>query len=59
MPCRKVFLRMIMETTTLIRIEIEMFYDIAPKTAENFRGFCTGEFDIVKLSMKKLLIKEG
>ena len=25
------------------RIKMELFADIAPKTAENFRQFCTGE----------------
>uniref|UniRef100_A0A671R106 Peptidyl-prolyl cis-trans isomerase n=1 Tax=Sinocyclocheilus anshuiensis TaxID=1608454 RepID=A0A671R106_9TELE len=26
------------------RMKIELFADIVPKTAENFRQFCTGEF---------------
>ena len=26
------------------RIKMELFADIAPKTAENFRQMCTGEF---------------
>ena len=26
------------------RIKMELFKDICPKTAENFRQFCTGEF---------------
>ena len=26
------------------RIKMELFKDIVPKTAENFRQFCTGEF---------------
>jgi peptidyl-prolyl isomerase H (cyclophilin H) len=26
------------------RIKFELFKDVCPKTAENFRQFCTGEF---------------
>jgi peptidyl-prolyl isomerase H (cyclophilin H) len=26
------------------RIKMELFADVAPKTAENFRQLCTGEF---------------
>ena len=26
------------------RIKMELFADVAPRTAENFRQFCTGEF---------------
>jgi len=26
------------------RIKMELFKNVAPKTAENFRQFCTGEF---------------
>eukprot|EP01036_Dinobryon_divergens_P060080 gene60080-80128_t len=26
------------------RIKIELFADVCPKTAENFRQFCTGEY---------------
>jgi len=26
------------------RIKMELFADVCPKTAENFRQFCTGEF---------------
>ncbi len=26
------------------RIKFELFADIVPKTAENFRQFCTGEY---------------
>ena len=26
------------------RVVFELFYDITPLTAENFRGLCTGEY---------------
>ncbi|XP_043722921.1 uncharacterized protein LOC122670041 isoform X2 [Telopea speciosissima] len=29
------------------RIKMELFADIAPKTAENFRQFCTGEYRVM------------
>ena len=29
------------------RIKMELFADVAPKTAENFRQFCTGEHRLV------------
>ena len=29
------------------RIKMEVFADVVPKTAENFRQFCTGEFRFV------------
>ena len=29
---------------SLGRIRTELFADVAPRTAENFRQFCTGEF---------------
>uniref|UniRef100_A0A8C3WIC9 Peptidylprolyl isomerase H n=1 Tax=Catagonus wagneri TaxID=51154 RepID=A0A8C3WIC9_9CETA len=28
-------------------MKIELFADVVPKTAENFRQFCTGEFRLV------------
>ena len=30
------------------RIKMELFADIAPKTAENFRQFCTGELRYIR-----------
>ncbi|KAM9342236.1 peptidyl-prolyl cis-trans isomerase H isoform 3-T3 [Pholidichthys leucotaenia] len=30
------------------RMKIELFADVVPKTAENFRQFCTGEFRVIK-----------
>ena len=35
---QKVYLDIIAGTTALGRVDIELFYDITPKTAENFRG---------------------
>jgi len=31
------------------RIKLELFHDVAPKTVENFRQFCTGEHKIHKV----------
>lgn len=28
------------------RVQFELFADVVPKTAENFRQFCTGEFKV-------------
>ena len=39
----KVFLDMSAGGTPVGRIEIELFADVVPKTAENFRKLCTGE----------------
>ena len=54
---QKVYLDIIAGTTALGRIEIELFYDITPKTAENFRGLCTGEYGAGKIHKKKLTYK--
>merc|ERR1711934_538418 len=39
-----VFFDIAVADTTIGRIVIELFPDIAPKTVENFRQFCTGEY---------------
>jgi peptidyl-prolyl isomerase F (cyclophilin D) len=39
----KVFLEISIDDTDAGRIEIELFSDTVPKTAENFRALCTGE----------------
>ncbi|XP_018083404.1 peptidyl-prolyl cis-trans isomerase H-like [Xenopus laevis] len=31
------------------RMKVELFADVVPKTAENFRQFCTGEFRCMNL----------
>lgn len=36
------------------RVEFELFADITPNTAENFRGLCTGEYGIGRQSKKNL-----
>ena len=36
------------------RVVFELYTDITPKTAENFRGLCTGEYGQAKISKKKL-----
>ena len=39
-----VFFDISIGTTEVGRVKFELFADITPKTAENFRQFCTGEF---------------
>eukprot|EP00930_Biecheleria_cincta_P053472 TRINITY_DN3898_c0_g1_i1.p1 TRINITY_DN3898_c0_g1~~TRINITY_DN3898_c0_g1_i1.p1 ORF type:complete len:464 (-),score=118.19 TRINITY_DN3898_c0_g1_i1:49-1440(-) len=36
------------------RVIIELFADVTPRTAENFRGLCTGEYGIGKTTKKRL-----
>ena len=31
------------------RVVFELFSDLAPRTAENFRGLCTGEYGIAAI----------
>merc|ERR1712223_774062 len=38
------FLDVAVGATDIGRIMIELFADVVPKTAENFRQFCTGEY---------------
>ena len=40
--------------TVICRILMELYADVTPKTAENFRQFCTGEYrrDAVPLGYK-------
>ena len=53
----KVFLDIVIGTTAIGRVIFELFTDITPKTAENFRGLCTGEYGNGKIYKKKLYYK--
>lgn len=53
----KVFLDIVIGTTAVGRVIFELFGDITPKTAENFRGLCTGEYGYGKIHKKKLHYK--
>ena len=46
-----VFLDFTLGDTPLGRLVIELFNDIVPKTAENFRALCTGEKGKIGLGM--------
>ncbi|KRX01818.1 Cyclophilin-like peptidyl-prolyl cis-trans isomerase domain [Pseudocohnilembus persalinus] len=47
--------------TSVGRITFELFTDITPKTAENFRGLCTGEYGTTTINgnKKKLIYKDS
>lgn len=53
----RVFFDVIIGSTAVGRIIFELFTDITPKTAENFRGLCTGEYGYGKFNKKKLHYK--
>lgn len=53
----KVFLDFVIGTTAVGRVVFELFTDITTKTAENFRGLCTGEYGYGKIHKKKLYYK--
>jgi len=36
------------------RVVFELFYDLTPRTAENFRGLCTGEYGVGRTTKKKM-----
>ncbi|XP_021281019.1 peptidyl-prolyl cis-trans isomerase CYP63 isoform X2 [Herrania umbratica] len=52
-----VFLDVSVDGDPVERIIIELFADVVPKTAENFRALCTGEKDIGKSTGKPLHYK--
>lgn len=54
----QVFLDVGIEGYKVDRIVIELFADVVPRTAENFRALCTGEKGIAKSSGKPLHYKD-
>ena len=44
----RVFFEITVDGAPLGRIEFELYNDIVPKTAENFRALCTGEKGVGK-----------
>ena len=50
----KVFLDIAIGSRDQPRVVFELYTDITPLTAENFRGLCTGEYGIGKATRKKL-----
>lgn len=56
MPKRnpRVFLDLQIGNKSVGRVVIELFADLAPKTAENFRGLCTGEYGVGQETQKPL-----
>jgi peptidyl-prolyl isomerase G (cyclophilin G) len=52
-----VFLDVSIDGDPVERIVIELFADVVPKTAENFRALCTGEKGIGKSTGKPLHFK--
>jgi cyclophilin family peptidyl-prolyl cis-trans isomerase len=41
---KKVYMDFTIGSKAAGRVIFELYYDITPKTAENFRALCTGEF---------------
>eukprot|EP00928_Gymnodinium_smaydae_P088090 TRINITY_DN72235_c0_g1_i1.p1 TRINITY_DN72235_c0_g1~~TRINITY_DN72235_c0_g1_i1.p1 ORF type:complete len:476 (-),score=137.22 TRINITY_DN72235_c0_g1_i1:169-1596(-) len=50
----KVFLDISIGNRTGGRVIFELFADVTPRTAENFRGICTGEYGFGRNTKKKL-----
>ena len=48
----RVFLDLQRNGEDIGRIEIELFSDVVPRTAENFRALCTGEKGVGKQGKK-------
>ena len=50
----KVFFDIVIGTKAVGRVIFELFMDITPKTATNFKELCTGEYGISAITKKKL-----
>lgn len=50
----RVYLDISIGSRTGGRVVFELFSDVTPRTAENFRGLCTGEFGLGRTTKKKL-----
>ena len=50
----KVYLDIMIGSEPLGKIIFELFTDLVPLTAENFRGLCTGEYGSTHLNCKSV-----
>lgn len=48
----QVYFDIFIGTNSVGRVTFELFTDLTPKTAENFRGLCTGEYGNTGYSCK-------
>jgi len=56
-PRPRVFLDLSLNGAPAGRVTIELFADVVPRTAENFRALCTGEAGVSKVSSARLHYK--
>ena len=52
----KVYFDIVIGTKAVGRIVFELFMDITPKTATNFKELCTGEYGISAITKKKTML---
>ena len=52
--CKRCYMDVAIGETPAGRIVIELFDNVVPKTAENFRGICTAEYGVGQVTGKKL-----